>query len=707
MIPRGIIEFFQKLDPAKRLLLAGLYVYDIESYPNVFTCTIFRPEDLSLWRFEISPRRNDAVELYQFIMQLKACGGRMVGFNNLHYDYPVIHSLLMRGGHITAFEMWQTGNAIIHSDDPPRIWPSDIVVPQIDLLKIHHMDNNARRTSLKMIEFNMMSEDIRDLPFTPNTELTDKQIDVLIPYNDHDVFETAKFLVHTLDMLKFRDELSVKYGRDFTNFNDGKIGSTIFIIGLEEAGVPCYERVGRRRQPRQTIRHQIDLNEAVLPWINFQTIHFQRVTDWFRSQVITKTKGVFEFIEVTEQMALETMSPNFIRVHGFTDNELPNFKKNKTFENKLNGKGFPLKEVRDQLRPGLKYVSGWKDQSGLNCIVNGFQFDFGTGGIHGSIESQIVYSDNTHVIIDLDVASYYPNLGIVNRFYPAHLSEVFDDIYEGIFEQRRQFPKGTMENLALKYALNVPYGQSNSAFSPFFDSLYTMKITINGQLLLCLLAEYAMTIPGLDLIQVNTDGITVRLPRAQLDALKFVSETWQQVTGLVLEEVEYSRMMIRDVNNYIAEGADGKLKRKGAYCYGKDLDWHQNFSSQVIAKAAEAALVRNEDIGTFIRNNMNPLDFMLRTKVDRSSRLVIGPNDEQLQNITRYYVSNGGAPLTKIMPPTPKQLVKNPAAPERRFSINAGWNVTPCNHMSEFGRAPINYDFYIQEAEKLVNPLRG
>jgi len=34
-----------------------------------------------------------------------------------------------------------------------------------------------------------------------------------------------------------------------------------------------------------------------------------------------------------------------------------------------------------------------------------------------------------------------------------------------------------------------------------------MTITINGQLLLCMLAERLAVIPSLELIQVNTDGI--------------------------------------------------------------------------------------------------------------------------------------------------------------------------------------------------------
>jgi hypothetical protein len=346
----------------------------------------------------------------------------------------------------------------------------------------------------------------------------------------------------------------------------------------------------------------------------------------------------------------------------------------------------------------------------VEVTLDGFKFVFGLGGIHGSVDSQIVYSDTEYVIRDADVASYYPSLAIANRIYPEHLSDKFCDIYKDVFEQRKLFKKGTPENAMLKLALNGVYGDSNNKYSPFYDPLYTMKITINGQLLLCMLAEHLMQIPGLQMIQINTDGLTVRMPRSVEPMYNLICEWWQQFTLLDLEFADYSRMFIRDVNNYIAEHADGKIKRKGAYCYGDDLEWHQNHSSQVVARAAEAALIHGQDIRNFILSHTDKFDFMLRTKVPRSSRLQLEYKDGRhylLQNITRYCITHDGGSLIKVMPPTPAQVVKaapNQAA-ERRIGINVGWTVTECNDIHE-ACANINYEYYIQEAEKLVKPLR-
>jgi len=42
---------------------------------------------------------------------------------------------------------------------------------------------------------------------------------------------------------------------------------------------------------------------------------------------------------------------------------------------------------------------------------------------------------------------------------------------------------------------------------------------------------------------------------------------------------------------------------------------------------------------------------------------------------------------------------------ERVSGISAGWLCTDCSDVSNFDRSTINYEYYIKEAEKLVNPL--
>lgn len=675
-----------------------MYGYDIETFPNCFTLSAERLSDGARWFYEISDRRYDYDSVVAWVHSIKHTGGRMVGFNNEAFDYYVLHQIVT-GKARSSHDIYKAAMEIIecNSDFPPKVWPSDILVPQIDLYKINHFDNQARRTSLKVLEFNMRSSDIEDLPFDPGTYLTYDQMDTLGKYNIHDVDETMKFLRFNMDKIAFRDELSAQYGKDFTNFNDTKVGKQYFIMKLEET-VPgiCYNS---DKSPRQTPRDQIHLKDAVLPWIEFRTPQFQAVVEWFRDQVITETKGVFTDLPERKLGAVAQYAT--MR------------KKRK----KVGPKGAPVpgfgRWFEETKSSGAMYEC-WNQADALNVTIEGFNYVFGVGGIHGSVESQVVTADDEYALIDLDVASYYPNLAITNGFYPDHLGEEFFKIYLDLYEQRKAHPKKKFPaiNAMLKLALNGVYGDSNNRYSPFYDPLYTMSITINGQLLLCKLAEDMMIIPQLSMIQINTDGLTVKLPRHALPQMRELCKAWEMLTGLELEEVAYKRMAIRDVNNYIGEYEDGKLKRKGAYAHETPLDnpatgeveWHKDHSSLVVAKAAEAHLIRGEEISRFIREHYDLYDFMIRAKVDRSSQLVLndGTTDFPLQRITRYYVTEPphGGQIVKIMPPLPK-------APDkvRRIGQCAGWNVQPCNNINH-AMAPINYDYYIQEAEKLCEPLR-
>jgi hypothetical protein len=613
------------------------WVYDTEEFPNVFTIAFEHAYAPISLMFEISDQRNQSREIIEFLQYLKDTNARMVGFNNIGWDYPILHTLI-RMGKSDAATLYQKAQSIINSQDEDgsrwmhTVKPTDRIVEQIDLYLINHFDNKARATSLKVLEFNMRSDSIEDLPFPVGTLLNRTQIEVLKQYNKHDVAETKAFYHHTLDMIHFREELTRKYARDFMNHNDTKIGKDYFVMKLEEAGVACYDFGPKGRTPRQTKRPVIHLKDAILPWITFEQPEFNRVLDWLKAQSITETKGVF---------------------------------------------------------------------NDLTATVNGFTFVFGLGGIHGSVESEVIESDDEQVIVDLDVTSYYPNLAITNGFYPAHLGKDFVSIYKHLFEQRKSYPKKSAESAMLKLALNGVYGDSNNQFSVFYDPLFTMSITLNGQLLLCLLAEGLMHIPGLRIIQVNTDGLTVRVPRQHKMLVDLARAAWQERTGLNLEEAVYKAMMVRDVNNYIGVFENGSTKRKGAYEW--DMEWHQNHGALVVAKVAEKVLIDGAPIRETVEQWPDIMDFMLRTKVPRSSHLGLEVDGVTLalQNTTRYYIAKGGGRMFKWMPP----LAKKPGE-WRKIGVESGWGVQPCNDIKDAGKLPVDFDYYVQEVEKLCLSLK-
>lgn len=102
---------------------------------------------------------------------------------------------------------------------------------------------------------------------------------------------------------------------------------------------------------------------------------------------------------------------------------------------------------------------------------------------------------------------------------------------------------------ALKLSLNGAYGKSNESTSWLYDPMFTMQITLNGQLMLTMLAEILVdNIEECEVLQVNTDGITVRINKNEKYNYGELCNHWEALTGLELEFVEYSKMVIRDVN---------------------------------------------------------------------------------------------------------------------------------------------------------------
>ena len=295
------------------------FAYDIETFLDIFSCVTVQISTGRRWIHEVSSRVNQSREFVSFVRWIGSLSdGRMVGFNNEGFDYPAIHKLCEMGW-FDAKTAYQVGQDIINTpwDDRfrHRVWDSQKIVKQVDLLMVHHFDNAARATSLKALEIAMKSYSVIDLPYSPDEPTTDAQKTEIIEYNAHDVSETVRFYNESKKQLAFRDELSQQYEIDFTNFNDTKIGKEFFTMKMEEAVPGITGMRDRPRKAKQTWRDVIDIGSTLLPYLHFNHPEMQRMHQFFSNAKITETKGAFE---------------------------------------------------------------------DLHCTIDGFDFHFGTGGIHGS-----------------------------------------------------------------------------------------------------------------------------------------------------------------------------------------------------------------------------------------------------------------------------------------------------------------------------------
>lgn len=641
------------------------YIWDLETYPNIFTFAGKFRGSPDVQVFELSSRKNQRSELLSWLSYLQNAKQYMVGFNSLNFDYPIIHELLNQPYTFDSNKAYQKAQEIIHTQKQgfSSIRLSDRILDQIDLLKINHFDNKAKYTSLKALQFAMRSLSVEDLPIKPGTNLTNEQMDQLIKYNIHDVTETENFLEKCINLIELRKELldTKVLSGDVLNFNDTKIGAEYLSSKIGRA--KCYQG----DKPRQTFRPEVTFKNIILPKIYFRSEPYEQVLDWFNKITVYQSS---------------------------------------------------------------------EERPHLETTLAGLQFHFGLGGVHASVEGKKYEETATHIIKDIDVSGMYVAVAISNGFAPEHLGKEFSDAYKQLQSDRAKYKKGTTMNAVLKLAGNGVYGKSNDIYSCFYDPQYTYTVTANGQLQLLQLVEMLSMIPGLEIIQANTDGITAYFPRDVEPLFNMWCKEWEKMTNLKLEDAYYKKMFIRDVNNYLAVTREGKIKRKGAYWFPeneKDYEgqWHKDFSMMVVQKATEKCLIDGVRPEKIIRAFTNPFDFMMRYKTPAGAKVYIG--QKEMLKTVRYYVSTKGEPMKKVS--TPKgdigawkrkssltdsyfnkimSEIPQGAWDERihtkskgkyemvETSVESGRLVKECNVATDFDFKDVDYDYYIEEVKKLL-----
>lgn len=635
-------------------------VYDIETLASCFTYTGLDKDTLEVKQFVI---HKDLNQLEDLVIHLKSLAGG-IGFNNLTFDYPIIHYLLLN------YEIWLRKNKnrqisnqdivnylyikaqqIIEIQNRKDFTQSSIIrdkdcfFKQLDLFKLWHYNNPARSTSLKSLQIAMKMDNVMDMPISHEREdIKLNEVDSILQYNLHDVIATHKFYLLSREKIDLRKSLSDKYGINFTNFPNSKLGEYLLLkIYCDKTGKDFWETKKLR-----TYRESIVLDECLFDYIKFKTSRFQKLLDDIKLTVVVNTKG--------------------------------EFKKTVVYKNS--------------------------------------RFEYGTGGLHQSIKAGVYNSDDEWILKDADVSSYYPNIPIQNKLFPEHLGIEFCDVYEeeivGVRMKEKAKPKGEGDNGIIegfKEAANIAYGKSNDEHSFLYDPKYTLSTTINGQLLLTMLIEELYeNIPDLEMIQVNTDGITIRIKRKYEELYNQICKNWEKESKLVLEYVDYDKMVIRDVNNYFSVTTEGKVKYKGVFEI--DKDYHKDNSFRIVQVALSAYFIHNIPIEKTIREHgyegleipISIFDYCGRQKFNKDShgeihefinnKLII---KKQQKNV-RYYIAKNGSRFIKQYTKGTTEIIN------KGFFVNIYNKHEPKEDLKDYN---IDYSFYIKEAYKEINVIEN
>ena len=625
-----------------------LEVYDIETLSNLFTYTGFDATNKKWYQFVISRWRNDAVELYNHLYRDKII---QVGFNNDSFDYPVIHHFINHfeeyrylNGQELAQKLYKKAQEIIEQEFS-TIADKNKFIQQIDLFKIWHYNNAARSTSLKDLEIAMRMKNVEEMPIHHSQWCKESDIDLILGYNKNDVDATYQFLLTTVgktDYSLYRGKNKIELRQNLTKkFGVNCINMPDVRIG-ESLMLHLYSRAINEDpyyvKKLRTVRPNINLGECIPKWCDIKSKEFNKFLD-------------------------------------------------------------TIKETT---------IKGEKKEFSASILFHEIFFDFGTGGAHGCISPGVYKSNDDIIILDLDVSSLYPSVARSLNLYPQHLGPEFMRLYEQFIDARvneKHKPKDQRDNVLIegyKLLLNGTYGKSGEETSFMFDRMYTYKTTIGGQCFICMWAERMVDVcPDLKFLQINTDGITIMIPKNKLEAIREVNNQLTKETTLVIEEAFYKQMIIRDVNNYIAEYDDSTpdkehLKLKG--CFEIDKEYHKDPSMRIVPIALKQYFIYNIPITETVHSHTDIFDFCLRLKTNSKStpyykylnddgKIV----DKKLDRTTRYYVSNAGGIIIKQFDES------------RASGVNVGYSVNLFNTyiekpMKEYN---INYNFYISEANKI------
>ena len=620
------------------------WVMDYETLLNCFVAVFEDVKSKDREIFVIHKERNECLEFITFLERNILLEEWHVSFNGIGFDAQVTEHILenkdqlleMSGEEVALFIYAKAQDTIQRSSEGE--WavfaPWTLQIKQVDVFKLNHWDNAAKRTSLKWAQFSMDWQNIQDMPIHHSTEIkTLKQIDSIIDYCINDVASTKAIMYRSKKQIALRQELTKEYNIDLFSASEPRIAKELFAMFLsKKTGIKKYDLKKMR-----TYRSKLIVNDLLLPNIKFKTATFQRLVSKFRD--------------------LE-LDPH-------------------------------------DLKGSFKYSVRYK----------GITTHFGLGGVHGA-RKDIYTSNDEYVIMSSDVTSFYPNLAIRNKWSPLHLpKEEFCDQYEWFFNERKKIPKSDPRNYVYKIVLNSTYGLSNDENSFLYDPELTMRITLNGQLSLMMLYEMICErIPNAVPLMQNTDGLETRIPRKYVDEYMEICKEWEDITNLQLEHDTYQKVVLADVNNYIAlkEGKDFKTKAIGRFVF-EDLPLHKNKSFLCIRKAMYDYFIYGKDPEQSIKENKNIFDFCggVKAKGDWKffeEHVINGEHKrDPLQKTVRYYISNKGSKTLKIH-----------SLDGRVAQVEAGkWLQTMFIDYIEkpFENYDINYDFYIQKAKKEIEAL--
>ena len=228
-----------------------------------------------------------------------------------------------------------------------------------------------------------------------------------------------------------------------------------------------------------------------------------------------------------------------------------------------------------------------------------------------------------------------------------------------------------------------------------------MKIRINGQLLLLMLAE-KLTQIQCRIVQANTDGLFVIVKKNKLQEYQQICKDWEQLTKLTLEEDRFEAMYQYAINDYIAikegysQSKDPKLiKTKGMFI--TEVKLGKGLTPKIIPEAIIKYFADGIPVKYTIYNCKDIKKFLMSEKTGKQWHVEYLGKEQQRTN--RFYASTNGGYLWKWKDDNGSKAYQN---------MLTASGVTILNMFDDkpIEERKINYRYYLKEALKIIEELQ-
>lgn len=290
-----------------------VFVYDIEVFQNIFHCSAINTETKEIHKFEISPRKNQLSELISFFKQVNLpvswndnyttnCSidsdKIFCGYNNLHYDNPVInyiieyeHVLAEKPVPVITNSIFNLSREITNSGENIekwKRWKYQVWFDSFDILTMLY--SNKLRVGLKEIQVTMQYKNVQEFVCDWSKPLPIEDFDSMIDYNINDIESTSALLDRCKKDIDLRLAIEDEYGVKVLSKDGVNIGMKILTHKyLEKTGLTWWD-IKDLRSPQA----YIPLKDVILPFIKYDSPILKSVLDEMKTQVVSPGRKGYE-----------------------------------------------------------------------------------------------------------------------------------------------------------------------------------------------------------------------------------------------------------------------------------------------------------------------------------------------------------------------------------------------------------------------------